>query len=107
MRIEKLDNMIKGWFVGDFSPSVYQTKDAEVAVKVYKAGDSEEKHVHKVATEITVIVSGEVIMNGKRHSAGDIIILDPGEATDFLAVSDTTNVVVKVPSVPSDKYPAE
>ena len=55
-----LDEMIGGWFVGDFEPSVIRTKDFEVAVKRYKAGDKEAKHMHKVATELTVIISARV-----------------------------------------------
>jgi hypothetical protein len=45
MRNARLENMIKGWFVGDFSPSMYQTQSCEVAVKHYTAGNYEEKHL--------------------------------------------------------------
>ena len=79
----------------------------EVAVKHYAAGDREDVHHHKVATEITLIVSGEVEMMGQRWSAGDIVVVEPGEATDFLAVTDAVNVVVKLPSVAGDKYAGE
>jgi quercetin dioxygenase-like cupin family protein len=99
-----LDNMIKGWFVGDFSPTAFSTKDCEVAVKNYKAGDHEGAHYHKVATEITVIVSGSVRMLGKKWHAGDIIVLEPGTVTDFEALTDAVNVVVKVPGAKDDKY---
>ena len=99
-----LDNMVKGWFVGDFSPTAFSTKDCEVAVKNYKAGDHEGAHHHKVATEITVIVSGSVRMLGKKWEAGDIIVLEPGTVTDFEALTDAVNVVVKVPGAKDDKY---
>ena len=99
-----LDSMIKGWFVGDFSPTAFSTKDCEVAVKNYKAGDHEGAHYHKVATEITVIVSGSVRMLGKKWHAGDIIVLEPGTVTDFEALTDAVNVVVKVPGAKDDKY---
>lgn len=104
MQQYKLADMIKGWFVGHFAPTVYQTKDVEVAVKHYQAGDKEARHVHKIATEITVVVSGEVALNGQRFSAGDIISLPPNEAADFVCLTAATTVVVKVPSVPNDKY---
>ena len=41
MKTEKLSNMVRGWFVGDFEPSVYRTNAVEAAVKSYKAGDCE------------------------------------------------------------------
>ena len=104
MKTAKLADMTKGWFVGDFLPTLYKTKDVEVAVKVYKAGDYEKTHYHKVATEITVIVSGTVKMNDIRYSEGDIIVTEPGESTDFLAVTDAINTVVKIPGETNDKY---
>lgn len=98
--------MVKGWFIGKFEPTLYSTNDVEVAVKRYKAGDYEEAHLHKIATEFTVIVSGEVEMGGYRYGAGDIVIVDPNEATDFRVLSDTVSVVVKIPGASNDKYPA-
>ncbi len=96
--------MFKGWIVGNFEPSLYKTNDFEVAVKKYKAGDKDEKHYHKVATEITVVVSGMVLMNGVTYNSGDIITIEPGEATDFEALSDSVTTVIKVPCVKDDKY---
>jgi quercetin dioxygenase-like cupin family protein len=107
MRHAQLKDMVKGWFVGDFAPAVLRSTACEVAVKHYAAGDREDVHHHKVATEITLIVSGEVEMMGQRWSAGDIVVVEPGEATDFLAVTDAVNVVVKLPSVAGDKYAGE
>lgn len=78
MKVSRLDEMSKGWFVGSFFPSVLSTESVEVAVKKYLAGSKEEWHYHKIAAEITVIVSGEVKMNGKRFIEGDIIMLQPG-----------------------------
>ena len=39
MKIKYLDDMTKGWFVGNFEPTVLNTEDVEVAVKKYKKGD--------------------------------------------------------------------
>jgi hypothetical protein len=96
--------MFKGWFVGNFEPSLYKTDDVEVAVKNYKAGDSEEKHYHKIATEITVVSKGKVLMNGTEYNEGDVIVIEPMEATDFHALEDTITMVVKIPCVKGDKY---
>ena len=104
MRKDHLSTMIKGWFVGDFDPTVVATKEVEVAVKYYQAGDYEALHHHKIATEITVIVQGSVKMNGVEYHAGDIVTMEPGESTDFLALTTAINVVVKLPSAKNDKY---
>jgi quercetin dioxygenase-like cupin family protein len=107
MKVAKLEDMVKGWFVGNFDPTLVKTNDVEVAVKEYKKGDYEEKHYHKIATEITVIVSGKVRMNGVEYSKGDIIVIEPNEATDFEALEDTVNTVVKFPGASHDKYLGE
>ena len=99
--------MVGGWLVGDFEPSCLRTTACEVACKQYAAGDQEAAHVHRIASEVTLIASGRVRMNGRELSAGDIVILDPGEVTDFTAIEPTTTVVVKMPSVVGDKYPVE
>ena len=67
MKIAKLDDMIKGWFIGNFEPSLCKTNDVEVAVKKYNKGDFEDKHYHKIATEYTLIISGRVRMNNKEY----------------------------------------
>lgn len=105
MKTAKLENMIKGWFVGNFEPTLLKTNYVEVAVKEYKKGDYEAKHYHKIATEITVITQGRVKMNGREYKKGDIIVMEPNEATDFEALEEnTTNVVVKLPGANNDKY---
>lgn len=105
MKIDNLQNMVKGWFIGNFEPSLLKTNDCEVAVKEYKKGDYEGKHFHKIATEFTVIISGKVRMNGVEYKAGDIIVMEPNEITDFECLEDgTKNVVVKIPGANNDKY---
>jgi len=104
MKISKLDDMVRGWFVGNFVPSVLQTEQIEVGVQRYKKGDTEERHYHKIATEITVIVEGSARMGGQNLSVGDIVVLEPGEDTDFEAMTDVVTVAVKYPSAKGDKY---
>ena len=104
MKVDKLNNMFKGWVVGNFEPSLFKTDDFEVAVKEYEAGEYEEKHYHKVATEITIIGKGKVEMNGVEYNGGDIITIEPGEATDFKVIEDTITTVIKFPCVKDDKF---
>lgn len=104
MELHKLSAMTKGWFIGKFSPTLCSTEAVEVAVKEYPAGFAEAWHYHKVATEFTVIVSGEVEMNGRRFGAGDIIVIPPGEGTDFKTLTPVVTTVVKLPGATNDKF---
>jgi len=104
MRHDRLEAMTKGWFVGDFAPAAIRSEACEVAIKRYAAGDQEAAHYHAVAVELTAIVSGRVRMLGRDWGEGDILTIEPGEATDFLALTDVVTVVVKLPSVMGDKH---
>ena len=104
MKQYRLEDMVRGWFVGNFEPTVLKTNDVEVAVRHYQAGNHEARHYHKIATELTVIISGRVCMNGREYEPGDIVVIEPGEATDFSALTEAVNVVVKVPGANHDKY---
>lgn len=108
MKITKLDDMVKGWFVGAFEPTLINTNDVEVAVKEYKCGDSEGLHYHKIATEITVLVGGKVKINNIVYTKGDMVVIEPNEATDFESLEDTIRnticTVVKYPGASNDKY---
>lgn len=105
MKTAKLTAMHRGWFVGDFSPTMLATTACEVAVQRYRAGEREARHVHMVATELTLIVSGRVRMNAREYGPDDIVTIEPGVPTDFEVLEDTVTVVVKVPCVIGDKYP--
>ncbi|MFQ3670962.1 MAG: hypothetical protein SNJ84_05850 [Verrucomicrobiia bacterium] len=103
--VARLEAFTKGWFIGHFQPTLVDTRDVEVAVKHYRAGDAEAAHHHRIATEVTAILSGRVRMLGREFSSGDVVKIDPGTSTAFECLEDAVTVVVKHPGVPQDKYP--
>ncbi len=104
MKFFNLNDFKGGWFVGDFIPTIIPATEAEVCIKRYNAGDHDQKHVHKIADEITVIVEGTVEMNGVKYHADDVILIEKGDETDFTAITEAITCVVKIPSVKGDKY---
>lgn len=102
--VHQLADMTRGWFVGAFAPTLAHTDAVEVAVQHFAAGTEEAEHHHKIATEITVIVSGRAIMCGRELAAGDIVVLPPGTVSSFRALEDTVTTVVKHPGALGDKY---
>lgn len=106
MKIFNIEDMFKGWFIGNFEPSVIKTKEFEVAHHFHKKDyvDSEGSHYHKVALEINYVLKGKVIVNGKEVEAGGIFVYEPYDESDVVFLEDTDLVVVKVPSVKNDKY---
>jgi len=104
MKLFHLKNFIGGWVVGNFDPSIIKTDQFEVAIKHYKEGQLEQRHLHKLAEEITIIVSGKVRMNSVMYTSGDIVFIDKDESTDFEVLQDTITCVIKIPSILNDKY---
>ena len=104
MKNYKIENFKKGWFIGNFSPVILKTNEFEVAFKSYKKDTYEKKHFHKISSEYTLISEGCALMNGKKYIKGDIVLIEPGDVTDFLALTDCSTLVVKVPSSENDKY---
>lgn len=106
--IFQLDSFVRGWFCGSFADgkTIFETKDYEVAVKRYRKDDPiDPLHYHLAADEITCLISGKARMKDREYSAGEIIVICRGEATDFECLSDElTSVVVKSASVAGDKF---
>ena len=103
MQINRIEEFIKGWFVGDFSPVILHSTEYEVAVKWFKAGETEPLHKQLIATEITVVIEGEILLGGKTFAKGDVITIPPGEFAAFESITDSALVCVKNPSLPNDK----
>lgn len=98
MKIDRIENMKGGWFIGDFEPSVYKTKDFEVSYKVHYKGEKWDFHYHTEVTEINYLVKGQLIIQNTILNTGDIFTLEPYEISDPEFVTDCELVVVKTPS---------
>jgi len=104
MHISKLSDTFRGWFIGDFEPSVLRTKDFEVGVLKHPKGEKWPAHYHVKATEYNVLISGAMTLNGIDLHAGDVFVIEPREVADPTFHEDCTIVCVKVPSDTTDKY---
>jgi hypothetical protein len=94
----------RGWFIGDFPKAIVRTKDFEVCWQGNKAGAVDKPHVHKVITEVQLITSGRMNINGEEFGPGDIYVSEPGEEYRAHYLEDTEVVAIKFPSIPDDKY---
>lgn len=107
MKIFNLANMFRGWFIGDFEPNVYKTKNFEVGLLTHEKGEEWPAHYHKISTEVNLLISGEMIIQGETINPGMIFVLEPYEVADPIFLKDCKVLCVKIPSVPGDKYLVE
>lgn len=106
MRKFKGDDMVGGWFVGNFEPTVYKTKEFEVCYKQHCKGEKWPSHYHN-GIEINYLIHGRMYVNDAFVCAGDVFVLDSGEVVRPEFLDDCELIVVKVPSDPNDKYIVE
>ena len=106
MRIERADAAAtKGWYAGPWNA------DLSVAVGYASAGIND-PHLHRQTTEIYLVARGwseaRVEREAVRLEAGDVLIVEPGEAHTFLTNSpDYFHFVVHAPALPPDEARAD
>jgi hypothetical protein len=100
----KLKDFTRGWFIGNFEPSVLRQELFEVGLLQHSKGEHWPKHFQKIATEYNVLVEGSMEINGEKILPGDIFIVEPLETIAPIFLEDCKVLVIKTPSIPSDKY---
>lgn len=100
----KLDKMKGGWFVGDFEPTAFKTKNFEVGYHYYKKDQEWDKHYHKLTTEINYIIRGKMTINGELLEQGDIFIIYPNEIVEPKYLTDCELIISRNGSFKNDKY---
>lgn len=103
IQLSHLAEFHKGWLVGNFHPNLMNSTEVEVGVKFFQAGEREDMHYQKIATEHSVIVYGKARLGDLIVEPGTIVTVAPGVACDFEAIEETALVVIKSPSLPDDK----
>lgn len=98
-----LNDMYRGWFVGNFEPSVYKTKDFEVGYLLHKKGERWDIHYHEHMKEINLLVKGKMILNNKAIKENDIFVIDKNVIAAPIFLEDCYILCIKVPSVIGDK----
>ena len=103
MERSHLSQFKNGWFIGDFSPTLTRTNQFEACVKNFSQGEVELAHFQKIATEITVVLTGSVRMGEHTLEEDDNLIVFKNEICDFEALTDCKVLGIKFPSLPNDK----
>ena len=104
MRKFNIKVMHRGWFIGNFLPSVLRTDLFEVGILTHHKGEEWPKHFHLEATEYNVLINGSMTVNNNLIHEGEIFVIEKNEICNPTFHKDCTVLCVKVPSIPGDKY---
>jgi len=99
-----MNTMIRGWFIGDFEPTAFKTKNFEVAYHTYKKGQKWDAHYHKLTTEINYLIRGKMKIGESIFKKGDIFIIHPNEISDPEYLTNCELIIVRDGSFLGDKY---
>ena len=103
MKTFSLDEFYRGWFIGDFEPSIIKTKLFEVGLLSHRKGEKWPAHFHEFLTEYNLLIKGKMIINGTSICKNQIFIFKPGEVADPVFLEDCEILCIKIPSIPQDK----
>lgn len=103
MKVSHLREAHKGWFAGNYEQAFHRCEGAEVAVKHHRAGEVMPAHKHRMVTETMAVVTGKVRINDRVFTAGDLIMVEPGEVAEYEWLEDSITVLFKTPGAPEDK----
>ena len=104
MKKYNLKDFEKGWFIGNFEPSIFKTKEFEIALLSHHKDEVWPKHFHKEADEVNVLISGSMAVNNVQIFPGDIFHIEKNEIVEPIFYEDCKLICVKFPSIPGDKY---
>tara|TARA_B100000886_G_C20420816_1_gene491479 strand:+ start:1394 stop:1714 length:321 start_codon:yes stop_codon:yes gene_type:complete len=104
LEIIKCDDY-KGWFVGDFKPSLLTSRVLEFGYKRIKKGAKPDYHFHKYKTEFTILLEGSILLEITNKVVRPItcIKLNPMEKNDQYFLDDSLILIVNTPSIRNDK----
>tara|TARA_B100000508_G_scaffold98900_1_gene77611 strand:+ start:198 stop:518 length:321 start_codon:yes stop_codon:yes gene_type:complete len=105
MKKSNIKHFMGGWFVGDFEPSIFKNPFFEVGHHSHKKNDQTFPHYHQVTNELNYIVRGEMMVDKQHLKAGDMWIYEPWDISDVEFLEDTDLMIIRWPSIPTDKYP--
>lgn len=98
-----LSNTVRGWVIGNFTPSLLRTDKFEVGILSHKKGERWPFHIHNELREYNYIYSGKMLINGIEFKTGNSFMFERGHPAIPIFIEDCTVICVKIPSVPKDK----
>lgn len=104
MKTHKLADFWRGWFIGDFEPSVLKTEQFEAGYLFHPKGEQWPDHYHKLGTEYNLLIKGSMRIGGELIEPGDIFILEPYEVASPEFLEDCYIMCIKSPGNKGDKY---
>ncbi len=98
-----LNEMFRGWFIGNFEPSVFKSSCIEVGYLFHKKGEIWNVHYHNNLIEVNLLVKGKMILNNMEINENEIFVINQKEIACPIFLEDCNIVCIKIPNIVGDK----
>ena len=102
MKVLSLKGMKKGYFIGDFNPCLYNSKDVEVCIRGASKYTLDAAYYRKNDTRIIYLTRGKIDVDGKVYKKGRVLLFEPGEIINIFALTNVEMVIMNFPGTKSD-----
>ncbi len=104
MRMMKIGDMKKGYFVGNFEPSIVKNDCVEISIKGAGRYTLDAAYYRKKDTTLIVILSGKMDIDGEKYGKGDALVFEPGELINLFALTNLGMLVIHFPGTKKDLH---
>jgi dTDP-glucose pyrophosphorylase len=102
--IYECNDFVRGWFMGDFTPSICKTKEFEIGYLHHKKNERWDYHYHKESTEYNILIKGEMLINNIIMKENDLFVIQKNQIACPQFLQDCRVLCIKIPHVKNDKY---
>jgi dTDP-glucose pyrophosphorylase len=99
-----LKSFVRGWFIGDFEPSIAKEYAYEVGLNTYKKDELGDFHYHKESHEINILVSGHMRVNNMMIQSMQKYSIPKNQIACTIFLEDCSILCIKIPHVKNDKF---
>lgn len=103
IQIYDLETMFRGWFLGNFEPSVLKHTGLEIGYLLHKKGEKWQTHYHNNIIEVNLLIEGKMILNDIEINKNQIFVIDKKVLACPIFLEDCRIICIKIPSMVGDK----
>jgi len=103
IKIYKLEDMFRGWFIGNFEPSIFKYSGVEIGYLHHKKNEKWQTHFHNNLIEVNLLVQGKMILNDIEINKNEIFVIDKKILACPIFLEDCYIMCIKIPSMVGDK----
>ena len=101
--IFNINDMFRGWFIGNFEPAVLKNSGFEIGYLLHKQGEKWDTHYHNNIDEVNLLIKGKMILNDIEIRPNEIFVIKHKTIACPIFLEDCYIICIKIPFMVGDK----